>query len=264
LVEFLEAKKKVADLQALYKELMGAEQNFSALVMGIFGVGKTSFIASGRKPVLIDSFDPMGTVVLREEVEKGDVVIRPWWNEKSDNPLMFEAWYEQWEDDCRTGFLKNFGTYGIDSVTTLIQALANRTSKTKGRAAGILAQGDYNPMYATMRDIVKISSTQGCDFICTGHLVMMQNELTSEITAELAVYKGLKMQIPLLFTEKYVLRTGRSSSGAVYELLTRPDGVYHASTQLGCKDKFDAIEKPDMKHLLEKAGLPTTDKERLV
>ena len=56
----------------------GVGQTFTGLFMGTFSSGKTSLIGTGRKPVLIDSFDPNGTIVLKKLIEKGEVLVRDW------------------------------------------------------------------------------------------------------------------------------------------------------------------------------------------
>ena len=67
---------------------------------------------------------------------------------------MYKAWEEQWERDIRDGFLSNFGTYAIDSLSTLMDAMSNKMSKDKGRSGGALAIQDYIPLYNTIKDII--------------------------------------------------------------------------------------------------------------
>jgi hypothetical protein len=43
--------------------------------------------------------------------------------------------------------------------------------------------------------------------------------------------------------------------------LTAPQGKFHAGTQLGSGGLLNPIEKPDIKHILKKVGLPYADKE---
>jgi hypothetical protein len=105
-----------------------------------------------------------------------------------------------------------------------------------------------------------MSSAQECNFIATAHLVNQQDELTGEVIAELDTYKTLKSRVPILFTEKYVLQTKETSTGVERYLLTQPKGRYRASTQLGKDGIFDREEIPDLKLLMQKAGLDVSDK----
>lgn len=262
-MEQVEVKNRIQDIRDLYKKRT-AENNFTALVMAEPGMGKTHFICTGRKPILIDSFDPRGTTVIdiefAEEIKKGDIVIRTFWEESYKAPKMYKEWEAQWERDIRDGFLSCFGTYAIDSLSTFIDAMSNKVSKDKGRSGGALAIQDYIPLYNTIKDIIKLTSSQQCDFILTGHLQPYENELTREIKCELEAYGKLKVQIPLLFTEKYVLLAKPTSSGLVYKVLTQATHRYRASTQLGSGGRFDAEEEPNIKALLKKAGLDNSDK----
>ena len=237
-----------------------SDTNFTVLVSGLPGSGKTSFIATGRRPILVDMFDPRGSIILEKGIKEGWIVVRKFWNELSSRPTEYQRWYRMWEDDIKTGFLNNFGTYAIDSLTTLIHALSNEIGRRKGREPGTLAVQDYQPLYATVRDIIKLTSTQNVDFILTAHLVNSEDDVTGEVVTELDTYKRLRSQIPLLFTEKYVLMVKATSSGAERILLTDYYRRFRASTQLGANGKFAREEVPNIKELLKKAGYPTEDK----
>ena len=262
-MEKLDVKNRIEDIRNLYKERT-KDSNFTALVMGEPGMGKTHFICTGNKPILIDSFDPRGTTVIdiefAKEIRDGDIIVRTFWGESYKHPSMYKEWEAQWERDIRDGFLSHFGTYAIDSLSTFMDAMSNKVSKDKGRSGGTLAIQDYIPLYNTLKDIIKLTSSQQCDFILTGHLQPYENELTREIKCELEAYGKLKVQVPLLFTEKYVLLAKPSSSGLQYKVLTQATHRYRASTQLGSGGRFNAEEEPNIKSLLKKAGLSSTDK----
>ena len=234
---------------------------YSCLVIGVAGAGKTSFVATAPRPILIDSFDPRGTFVLREQIEKKEVYVRQYWDENSKKPSQYAKWESQWEKDIASGFLENFATYSIDSATTFINAMTNEVARRFGRTNNLPAIQDYMLMYNLVRDMVKITSTRRVNFILTGHSVFVQDELSGEITVELDTYKKLKSQIPLLFTEKYVIVVKQTGGKARRVLLTAPQGRYMASTQLGSGGKFNTEEEPDLRNLLKKAGLPYEDKK---
>lgn len=262
----LEAHKQIDEIQSYYKKMIGERTSFSSIVMGLRGTGKTTFACTGRLPILLDSFDPLGTMIVHTDpdlvklYEKGLILVRPFWDERANAPTEFSRWEDQWEEDIASGFIGRFGTYAIDSCSTLIDTISNAIRKRKGRGKDGLAIQDYQVVYNIVKDIVKISSTQGTDFIMTAHLMNQQDELSGEINAEIDTYNRLRSQLPLLFTEKYVLYNEQTSSGVKHVLLTQDDGRFKASTQLGAKGKFEWREEPDLKKLLVKAGLPTEDK----
>ena len=237
---------------------------FSALVMGAYGSGKTSLFRTARLPVLLDSFDPKGTVVLEDMEREGKIIIRRFWDEDSSRPSQYIRWRRLWEEDLRTGTLEKFGTYGIDSITTFIEALTNYIAAMKQRDSNIPIERDYSIIYNHVRDVVKKSSSAGCDFIITAHIAMDRDEISGEYIVELDTYKRLKTRLPILFSEKYVVdrRIGKDGKPKVV-LLTGPQGKYRGSTQLGKDGKFEIEEEPDIKSLLRKAGLPDSDKPLL-
>ena len=246
--------------------------NFSALIMGLYGVGKTRFLATGRKPILIDSFDPRGTVILEtthaDDIKAGNIVIRTFWDEQARKPSQHEKWEEIFEQDKEMRFFDYFGTYAIDSFTTWLEAVANRVSVEQGRNRKVqkLAQQDYPIIYDYAKDVVKTMSGFTCDFIVTAHLDRYQEDATGSLVTDIRTYKGLRTELPLLFTEKYVLETqdvpksSQHPNGIRYRLHTSAAGTFRASTQLGANGKLNAIEEPNIKNILRKVGLPTDDK----
>ena len=259
------ARKRANDIRELYQEDNRGD-TLSILAMGLFGTGKTRLCASGRLPLLIDSFDPKGTIVLeqvyKEEIKNGMILIRTFWDEKSKRPTEYRKWEKQWEDDIRNDFLSNFGTYAIDSLSTFLDALSNAVSQAKGREDGTLAIQDYKIIYNTIKDVVKVSSSQDCDFILTAHLADEIDEVTGKVMSQLAVYKGLKASIPILFTEKYVLINKPEPNGVKHQLLTQDFRTFRASTQVGA-NIFKQIEEPNLTALRKKAGFPTEHKPSL-
>ena len=264
-MEKLEVNKQVEEIQGMYKEMMGEQVAFSAIVSGIQGVGKSTFACTGRLPILIDVFDPKGTLFihshpeLKKLLESGQIIIRPYWNEDSKNPTEYLRWEKQWKEDCKSGFFNQFGTYVIDSGTTLIEAMSNYIRMKKNRTDNLAIQ-DYIPLYNAMMDIVKITSSQGCDFIYIAHMVTIQDEVTGEVKSELDTYKGLRSKIPKLFTEKYVLMKKRSPSGPKHVLLTHSTGQFEASSQFASSGNIPDEVEPNLKELLKLAGLPVDDK----
>ena len=69
--------------------------------------------------------------------------------------------------------------------------------------------------------------------------------------------------IPLLFDELYTLRTKAIGNDVKYELLTKSTGLYLARSRMAADGKLDAVEEPDIKAMLKKAGRPAIDLPRL-
>ena len=275
--EPLQAQKTIDEIQAMYKSMMGDSIAFSCLLMGIFGSGKTRLACTGRLPILVDMFDPKGSVifhtdpVLKKLIAEKKLIVRPFWMENSQEPTEYARWEKQWKADCESGFLSMFGTYVLDSGTTWIEALANYVSKKKGGTRNYSLDGkmltgnleiqDYIPIYNLITDMIKISSSHGCDFIYTAHLLTIEDEVTGRITAVLDTFKRLKSKIPKLFSEKYVItKTASGPDGVKHELLLHSTGKYEASSQLMASGNMKAKMEPNLLNILKLAGLPTADK----
>lgn len=257
-----DVRAELESINSMYKD--SGSDNFSALVMGEFGSGKTRLLKTAVKPVLVFSFDPKGTVVLKDDIEKGEVFVIPFWDERSDKPTEYKKFETLFEKYLKEGFFEKFGTVAIDSGTTFLQALSNYISMAQGRTDGKLAIQDYLVIYNTVQDIIKLISARKTNFIFTAHLQPEQSELTGEIKYEIATYKQLKTRIPILFTEKYVLMDVTRKDKVNRYLLTAPYKEYRASTQLGKDGLFETREEPDISKLMKKAGYSTESNKEMI
>jgi hypothetical protein len=256
-----DAVEALAKIRSQYLDIVNVEQ-YTALVMGIFGTGKTTLLRTARKPIIINSFDPTGTLVLRRLIQSGDVFVRPYWNEVWKHPTEYKRWETDWNKDMNSGFLKEIGTYCIDTATTFISALVNWWCTSRKNVDSLPYLNDYPGIYALFTDIIKRTASTGVDFILTGHLSLdPSDDISKQNIAQLHTYKGLRTEIPILFTEKYVIHADGFGDKVDYQLLTAPKGRFHASTQLGGDGLLNPIEKPDIKHILKKVGMSYEDKE---
>lgn len=255
-----EAIAALAKIRETYLETTNITQ-YTALIMGIYSSGKTHILGTGRKPIIINSFDPTGTLVLRKLAKSGGVLIRKYWNEDRNNPTEYKRWETQWETDIQNGLLSPefVGTYCLDSFTTFIAALVNWWSRNNTNKLPYL--NDFPGIYALIQDVIKRTASLGIDLIVTGHLEIDTDDVSGKKTAMLATYNKLRTELPLLFTEKLVANADGYKEQVAYQLLTAPQGKFHAGTQLGADGLLDPIEQPDIKHILKKVGMPYDDKE---
>lgn len=256
-----DAVAALARIRSQYLETVNITQ-YTALIMGIYSSGKTTICGTGKKPIIINSFDPIGTLTLRRLISSGDVFVRTYWNEDRKHPTEYKRWEKQWEEDIQSGFLSSFvGTYCIDSFTTFLGALVNWWCNSRNNKEGLPYLNDYPGIYALVNDVLKRTASTGVDLIVTGHLEIDTDDLSGKKIAMLATYNKLRTEIPLLFTEKLVAAADGYKESVEYQLLTAPQGKFHAGTQLGSGGLLNPIEKPDIKHILKKVGLPYADKE---
>lgn len=235
--------------------------SFTALIYGDFGTGKTTILTTARRPIVIDFFDPKGWKLpaIEKGIEAGWILATDFSGDRIGSPTQYKAWQNRLQKWMREGFFENIGTYVIDSVTTWNRAMMNKIVNERGRKYDVPAQQDYLVQMNTIIDIIHALGAQSCDFIMTGHMEVEKDEDTGAFMTNLAVTKGLKRDLPLLFTEKWLLDTVRKGADVEYRVRTMNDGKYKASTRIG-GGKFDMFEKPDIKYLLNKAGLDISDK----
>lgn len=246
-------------VSASYEQYESFKDTFSLLLMGEFSTGKTTMLGTGPKPILIDAFDPRSHVVLREQIEKGEVLLRPWWGDSDKKPAKFEEWNKQWEKDISSGFINRFGTYGIDSLTTMIFSIESRMRYLVGKT---LSFTDYRRINNIIKNVVEYSQSTETTFIMTAHTKIDRDDATGEIQCVLNAYPYLQTNLPLHFSEKYVMLAKSKAGKRIHSVLTGYRGRYKAGTQLG-RNKFDIEEEADLKVLLKKAGYDYEDKPLL-
>lgn len=261
----LDIGAEVAKINAFYKEKRGAER-YRALVYGDKGSGKTTLFSTVRFPVHIDCFDPGGSRVLADEIEKGLVVADTRWeNDDPTNPRVFMEWDKEFHRRKKEGYFAQFATYGLDSITTFSQVIMNQALKKAGRAGGIPQTGagadnDYvHQMLYLENSIVGIFSLP-CDIILTAHPESEKDDASGKLFVSPMITGKAKVRIPLLFDEMYYLRVEDKADGSTrWMLQTRPSAIYKASSRLARRGKFDKFEESDIKKLLKKAGLLCED-----
>lgn len=265
----LEEQRKIdsiRNIQTLYKE-SAEKRGFNAIIYADIGAGKTTLAETCRRPILVHSFDPNGTLVLRDGIRDGYIIADNRFEvDDARNPTAFQAWDAEYHRLKREGIFEIFGTYFFDSLTTFSQIVMNTVLKKTGKPGGIPEAGagkssDYvlqmNYLEIALRDFFALP----CDVIITAHPDVNKDDVTGKMFVGPLVTGQLKTRLPLLFDEMYYLMTIQNKEGGIDRaLLTQPNGTAKAKTRLGMKGRFDVFEKPDIKNLIKKSGLPFEDK----
>ena len=245
--------------------------SFSVLITGESNTGKTHLLRTARKPVHVDSFDPGGTLVLRDLIAKGDIIADTVYEEEDrTNPTKFREWARNFELRFKSQYFESFATYALDSSTLWADAIMNHImnkDKRAGEAPNFYK--DFNPQKIEIQNWIKRILTLPCDVIITGHLEGEYDDkiVNGEVVKDLQRYKYMTtgkgaIIIPLLFAEQWTTFAEPSGRTVEYKLLTAPWRMYRAGTRIG-RGVFETFEKPDIKALLNKAGWPAKDKEKL-
>jgi len=258
---FLAVQASVEALQTMYKETPQSE-SLNFLLLGESGTGKSFILHTARKPIHLDCFDPGGTNNLKSLIKKGELVpdIR-WEQEDPENPTVFHDWEKVMKERIRSGYFNHFGTYCLDSSTTWTDSIMNQILRSEGIAGQPPRWAkDYIPQKIKIQNWIRILMKLPCDFILTGHLEGNKDEVSGSMSYRYMVTGKAAITIPLLFDEIYIMDPKSTSSGVEYRILTQSNGKYLARSRMAGKGLLATYEKPDIKSMLKKCGLPTTDK----
>ena len=259
----LDARIEAERLRNLYKE-DPRQSSFNLLLMGETGTGKTYIARTARKPVHIDSFDPSGTLCLREYILKGDIIVDTQYeNEDPTKPTMFDAWCKNFEQREKDKYFESFGTYMLDSSTMFAEAIMNKILKS----ANLAGQAprfthDYVPQKVMIHNCFKRILALPCDVIITGHIEPIKDEVLGSVEWRFMTTGKGTVIIPLLFTEKWIAHTKQTAQGVEYQILTQRNGKYMASSSIAA-GKLSTFEEPDIKKILTKCGFDAKDKPSL-
>jgi hypothetical protein len=225
------------------------------------GTGKTWLLKTCRRPILIHSFDPGGTKTLRKEIDEGWIIADTRF-EKEDpkNPTAIVKWDKEYDELKRSGFFNHMGTYSIDSATTWAQSIMYEILKKDGRPGGTPYENNWLPQMTVIENAMRDFTTLPCDCILTCHLDVQKDQVRGKVMATPMLTGKLRIRVPALFDEVYVMMAKETSGDVKYSLLTRNDGLFEARSRLGLDGIFSMYEEPDIKALLRKAGLPADDK----
>ena len=268
----LEVKDEFLKIRDRYKE-QSKKQGFNALIYGDFGTGKTYMLSTAPKPVLVHAFDPGGALTLRKWTEKGEVLVEDFVVGDGDGVDSYVAWEKRFAELRKIGFFDHVGTYVIDSLTTMSEALMNaimaRGSTSKGPRKPYHKEiqtyipqiQDYLVQQYTLRDLLMVCCGLPCNFICTGHIDRSQDEVSGKIIATPMISGKFAQKIPLLFDEVYVTDVKESSRGNEYRLLTESTGIYRSRSRLAASYDIKQYEDQNIKKILEKCNYPYKDKQ---
>lgn len=251
------------------------------LLIGEIGTGKTFIARTARKPVHIDSFDYGGATGLREWEQKGEIIINDYEDENPFNPQQFSRWKTEFETLRSGGYFDHIGTYMLDSSTSFEKAIMGLVmqqggglTKAKGGRAGQVPEftSDFYPTSVIATNWIKLVCTLPCDVIVTGHLapkIRKQKNDLGEIVEYTDGYQysaigKAKDTIPLCFDEVYHTDVKEGSKGLEYYVITQRTDKHVARSRLAGEGKLQLRERPDIKHILKAAGLPTDDKPLLL
>lgn len=262
----LAIKKQAEEIKKMY-DGDPRTKTFNCLVYGALKTGKTSILRTCPKPVFVHSFDPSGTLVLRDLIEKGEVLADTRFeNEDPFKPSACRLWESEFNDLYRKGFFNHVGTFALDSMTTWASIIMNEVirraaAKKKNRVIGEAPQQqDWLLQMSFIENYIRKFLSLPCHCILLGHADQQKNEEGANVgDLSIMITGKLRERIPALFSEIYYLRIKDYKIGT-RELLTQAVYGIQAGSRLSFGGKLDKTEPPNIKKIMDKVGLDSSDK----
>lgn len=256
-----------------YKTAASATK-WHGLVVSMKGTGKTHLIKTMPKPVFVFSFDPGGTDTLIQEKKKGDVIVETYETDDFENPHAYMDFQKDMNEMGAAGFLQQFASVCLDSLTLLQSLMISHLMKVNGRLVrpdGRLNANDQGMRIQDWGTILTLSRMHinqlhslPCHTLMTGHVEKKIDEIQGGQIRQLSLGGQSKNHIPYMTSEVYYLLKLDSAvenfKAGDRCLLTEGDSKYDATSRLS-QGKFKQHEKPDLRRLMEKAGLDASDKD---
>ena len=259
----IDVRVEAEELRSMYKK--SPRQDYSSVLLtGESGTGKTTLLKTCPFPIHVDSFDPTGTKSVRDYIEKGHIIpdIR-YEDEDPMNPTAFKSWMREFEARRVGKYFEAIGTYMIDSASTFVDAIMNYVQNNPGGSgAGKVPvwNKDYHPQKVLIKNWLRKCMNLPCHFILTGHLEPQKDKEGNIIAKRFLMAGKGAIVVPLLFDEIWVTDSKETSSGVEYFIRLVNNGMLLARSRLAGTGCLDAIEKPNFRNIIKKAGMNYKDK----
>lgn len=251
----LDIRADLAAISAAY-DADPTQQTTNFMLVGKAGCGKTHLLRTFPGPILIDSFDPQGTIGLASDIRSGRIVADTRW--EAQTPDLYARWEMEFHARRRKNLFAGLGAYVIDSGTMWHEAVKNYvllkhdTAKKKG-SDGLTQQG-----YAIANEMTKkalmLLTNLPCMFVFTAHTEPVFDDEGRQIDTTIAFNRALKTLIPRLFSEIYYL----DCLGGQYRLHMQPNVDKVARSRLLATMSPEAAAQigthPDIRQVLSAAG----------
>lgn len=237
-----------------------AQKSFNIVAYGYVGSGKSHLLSTARQPVYVFSFDPGGTKVPALEALALDgraILDTTYEDEDAKNPTALTLFDKTVTAMDKADAWKDIGTVCIDSLTLMADASMNYILKKEGRPGTTPQIQDYMVQQTQLTQIFRKFCNLPCDFILTGHIDTMKDEVSGRVITSLLVAGKLSTKIPALFDEVLITNLEMDAKkNPVYTVRLVGDNKYKTSTRRFSGDSFEVYEKPDIMHLRTLAGYP--------
>ncbi len=264
----LDIKKKLSEIDATYKS-SGAFTTMSGLIIGGKKSGKTIVLSTAPKPIAIDSFDPGGTKSILPQIKEGGIYPTLYEEDDPMRPYAFSHWFIEFNKRHKEGFFDHIATYCLDSFTYFLQAALfyeKKMAEDAGikRYRGLPALDDYRLVNLNLISIIQRIMTLPCNFFLTAHIAKDKDDISGKFISSIVGSPKTAETLPATFDEVYVMSVDPKQTKPEdrYRFLTENDGIYECGSRLATVEgKLNKYEPANLRHILQKVGLPYEDRE---
>lgn len=217
------------------------------LLMGDSGTGKTHFIGTMPKPVVLD-FDRGLATLAGKDVQA--MQMGGWAELKTE--------IEKWRT---AGAQYGAETLAIDSLTMAADAAMTHVLQKNGRGAGQPTIADWGEAIREVKDLLNVVTTLKCNVVVTAHTQLVKDELLGDVQwVPLIFGKDLPNRLGIWFDEVYLTTVLSTIEGGKkqnsYKLQVKPDSrMKMLKSRMNTDGKlFDMFEEPDFKKLRAKTA----------
>lgn len=170
---------------------------------------------------------------------------------------LFIEWQRDFNDRLKDGFFDAYDVIALDSATTFLDAIMDRTLTINGRAGQWPQQDDYGPQMVTFTNVCRTLISMGKTIFMTGHMELRQDSLSNKIYRQPMMTGRLKTKIPLLFSDIFVANVENDGKGGmVHNIQTVPDRITTTiRTSLRGLEPFENVTLDFSKPLEGRQGL---------
>lgn len=146
---------------------------------------------------------------------------------KRIEPKTYIEWEKHFETHYESGFFDGYDWLIMDSFTMFLDTIMDRTLWLSGRPGKQPEQADWGAQMQTCQNVWRVITSMEIGIAATAHLDLRQNDTSKKVYHHLMMTGRLRVRIPLLFNNIWVLHADRDDKGQpYYEAQTVPDKEY--------------------------------------
>ena len=234
---------------------------WNVLIYGRLNTGKTTFLTTFPRPVVIASFEPNGASSIRDIIGESNgqvMVVNKTEQDNAQQPVAYTNLLSLISALTAGGAnapIHKIGTFCIDGFTLLSESILSAVCVEKSHE--VPSQPDYFLQLQRVKQLVKQCLAMPCNFAMTCHESIHSDPNLGIFQRTIEASPSIKTYLPGIFDEVYYMTVTKDGR----KIITQSNGEVMCRSRLGANKKLALVEEPNFMKLLEKAGTPQQHKE---